>query len=258
MDERMAVLNARIDELKAKIAKDRAAHQYGAELYESRYANDPRYRAGMIDYILSGDRGGLDSFASTIQAHQQMEANKELMAAQKVKEEQDRKDEWQKNYQLASADYDYAASAFRNDPNDPLKKAAFVKAATNMDYWGNKMGYAKAGSELPQEVPAEGPTQAQQGKITQAAIDDPEWTNESKAKALEENEKIVDPGEKAEHARKIKARGETKEEIDARRKAKLATAKSDYNKLGILDRINYEKEHPEFNYANGSITGYKK
>lgn len=166
MDERMTVLNARIDELKAKIAKDRAAHQYGAELYESRYANDPRYRAGMIDYILSGDRGGLDSFASTIQAHQQMEANKELMAAQKVKEEQDRRDEWQKNYQLAAADYDYAASQYADDRPNKLKEAAFNKAATNMNYWGGKLGYPAVGTELPEvEAPVSPYSGLTQGQL---------------------------------------------------------------------------------------------
>lgn len=83
MDDRMAYLNSRIEELKSQIAADKAAHEYGAELYRSRYANDPRYRAGMIEYILSGDRSGLDSFASTIQAAQQRDLMERQMQAAK-------------------------------------------------------------------------------------------------------------------------------------------------------------------------------
>lgn len=83
MDDRMAYLNSRIDELKAQIAADKAAHEYGAELYRSRYENDPRYRAGMIDYILSGDRGGLDSFAATLQSAQQRDLMERQMNAAK-------------------------------------------------------------------------------------------------------------------------------------------------------------------------------
>jgi uncharacterized protein YdcH (DUF465 family) len=89
MDDRMAYLNSRIEELKSQIAADKAAHEYGAELYRSRYANDPRYRAGMIEYILSGDRGGLDSFAATLQNYQSMKANRDLMERQMKQSQQD-------------------------------------------------------------------------------------------------------------------------------------------------------------------------
>lgn len=89
MDDRMTYLNARIDELKAQIAADKAAHEYGAELYESRYRNDPRYRAGIIDYILTGDRGGMDSFAATIQNYQSMKANRDMMERQLQQNQQD-------------------------------------------------------------------------------------------------------------------------------------------------------------------------
>ena len=230
MDERMTVLNARIDELKAKIAKDRAAHQYGAELYESRYANDPRYRAGMIDYILSGDRGGLDSFASTIQAYQQMEANKELMAAQKLKEEEDRRDEWQKNYQLAAADYDYAASQYANDRPNKLKEAAFKKAVTNVNHWGSKLGYERVADEL--EAPAapvspyDGFTQDEIETLIKANLGYKDRTDEHDTK-FEEYLKHLTDKSKAETYRSQRSKLDDTVEGKERTKAKKAKEVAD-------------------------------
>lgn len=236
--DRMEFLNTRIDELKAQIAKDKLAHSFGQELYNSRYGNDPRYNTAMLEYILSGDRSGIDAYAGTVQAHEQMLANQKLMQAQQQQETAYKLDEYQKNYQLAAADYDYAASELMNDPTNKQKQSAFKKATTNMNYWGDKLGYEPADGTIV--ATAEGPTQAQQEMITGAATEEPEWTDEAKAKAQAEAAALTDEGKKAKALTDIEKRGKTKEEKKAdadAAKAKIAKEIDDAIASGNKDKL---------------------
>ena len=158
-----------------------------------------------------------------------------LQQAQQLEQKGYKEDEWQKNYELASAEYNEALSDWLGDQNEPRKKARLSKAATNMNYWGGKRGYAQANPfEVQSEVPANTPvstgdvTQTQQGQITNAAIDNPEWTDEAKKKAEDEADKITDRGKRAEAMTAIAKRGKTKETLakeKAARKSKWEAGK---------------------------------
>lgn len=163
-----------------------------------------------------------------------------LQKAQQLEQKGYKEDEWQRNYELANAEYDAAMADWAMDKNDPIKKARLAKAATNMNYWGGKRGYAQTNPfEVQSEVPANTPvstgdvTQTQQGQIVKAATDDPEWTDAAKANAEAEAGKITDPGKRAEAETAIKKRGKTKEEIAT----SISTAINDAIKTGNRDKL---------------------
>lgn len=267
--DRMEFLNTRIDELKAQIAKDKLAHSFGQELYNSRYGNDPRYNTAMLEYILSGDRSGIDAYAGTVQAHQQMEANKALMEAQQKQEAAYKQDEYQKNYNLAAADYDYAYGEWAKDKKDAGKIRALKNARTNANYWGGQLGYDLIPDETqetapvtpePQPVPQEPIPQTQSEIIAsaKAILGKKEFTDEDKAKLNELKGQITDAGVLAEIDAAISNKGKTSEQKKAASDAKLKSAKEAYSKMKVLERIQYEQDHPEFEYSAGKIKGYKK
>lgn len=194
-----------------------------------------------------------------------------LQQAQQLEQKGYKEDEWQRNYELASAEYDAAMADWAMDKNDPVKKARLSKAATNMNYWGGKRGYAQANPfEVQSEVPANTPvstgdvTQTQQGQIVKAATEDPEWTDAAKAKSLEEAGKITDPGKQAEAMTTIAKRGPTKEQKKAANDAFIAQLNKDtegeYTYSGVRQKINeLNSKYPKYNFtlkkgANGKYT----
>lgn len=238
--DRLDYVNARIEELQQRIAKNKLAAGAAQELYNKRFRSDPRYNTSMLEYILSGDRSGFDTIAGSLAQYDQMENARNMAIAQRQEQESYNKDEWQKNYQLASAEYDAAATAAAADPNDPVKGAALKKAAVNMNYWGNKLGYSPAEEMVAVEpaVPA-GPTQTQQVQIAEAAAEEPEWTNEAKAAAEAEAAAITDPGVRKQKETDIKKRGKTKEE-------KQEAAEEHKRKVkAIIDNWNPKDPPPE-------------
>ena len=194
-----------------------------------------------------------------------------LQQAQQLEQKGYKEDEWQRNYELASAEYDAAMADWVMDKNDPVKKARLSKAATNMNYWGGKRGYAQTNPfEVQSEVPANTPvstgdvTQTQQGQITNAAIDNPEWTDATKQLAEAEADKITDPGKKAEAMTAIAKRGPTKEQKKAANDAFNAQLNKDtegeYTYSGVRQKINeLNSKYPKYNFtlkkgANGKYT----
>lgn len=194
-----------------------------------------------------------------------------LQQAQQLEQKGYKEDEWQRNYELASAEYDAAMADWVMDKNDPVKKARLSKAATNMNYWGGKRGYSQTNPfEVQSEVPANTPvstgnvTQTQQGQIVKAATDDPTWTDATKKQAIEEAGKITDPGKQAEAMTAISKRGPTKEEKKAANDAFIAKLNKDtegeYTYSGVRQKINeLNSKYPKYNFtlkkgANGKYT----
>lgn len=253
----MDQLNAEIAELEKKVAEQHKARS--RQLSEMKA--DPRWEMASLQFILNGDRSGMDVISQSVQAKEQMRQNEALQKAMKQYEQDAKTEEWTMNYNKALHLYDAKRKLI--DPADPNSVAEFNRTADEVNFFGNKLGKepVKYWGEKTQDSNVEntGVTFEQQEDIAQAAVDTfkKEPTADNKAKADAEISKVKDQGKSATLTASMTGI-KTKEQTDARKKAKLANAKTEYNKLGILDRINYEKEHPEYNFANGSITGYKK
>ena len=75
--DRLTQVNQEIEELEAKIAADRASRERGHELYSGRYKNNPMYKLALFDYVINGDRTGLDNFDKNERAITEAEANRQ-------------------------------------------------------------------------------------------------------------------------------------------------------------------------------------
>lgn len=253
---RMDQLNTEIADLEKKVAEQRASRS--RQLSDMKA--DPRWNIASLQFILNGDRSGMDAITSSVQAREQMRHNEELQKAMKQYEQDAKTEEWTMNYNKALHLYDAKRKLI--DPADPNSVAEFNRTADEVNFFGNKLGKepvkywgvkTQDSNDKNTDV-----TYGQQEEIAKAAADTfkKEPTADNKAKAVTEISKVKDQGKQATLTASI-AGEKTKEEKKKASDDKLATAKVEYNKLGILDRINYEKEHPEYKYDNGSIIGYK-
>lgn len=230
-----------IEEIKADIAKVQS------EIAQRKTYSQPQTRVGWATYMIDNDRGMLDKYADAERAYnnmlmqqehakamqqEQIDNAKELAALQRQEQSVYNADEWQKNYELASAEYDAALADYTVDQNDPLKKARLRKAATNMNYWGAKRGYEAINPfDLVKEADDYAATQAQQEQIADSLTSRKNWDNATKKKAKEEAAKLTDPGKRAAALNEIAKRGKTKEELakeKAARKSKFDSYKAMY------------------------------
>lgn len=137
-------VNARIATLEQKIAEKKAM--------DARY-NRP---ASTFDYIISGDRTGLDRIA-------QQQMAEELNRQNKVIENAARQDEYVKNRNKAAATYQYAEEALNTanksgDLNSIAKAERDLELAKeDFDYWNNKTDN-KLGITPKQPTPSPTPT----------------------------------------------------------------------------------------------------
>lgn len=142
-------VNARIATLEQKIAEKKAM---GA-----RY-NQP---ASTFDYIISGDRTGLDRIA-------QQRMAEELNRQNKVIENEARQDEYVKNRNKAAATYQYAEEALdaankSGDLNSIAKAQRDLKLAEeDFNYWNNKTDNKL---EITPKQPTPQPTPTEEPKM---------------------------------------------------------------------------------------------
>lgn len=258
---RLNFINGRIDELKTKISQ--------------KSPKKPMSGAGWASYVALGDNSILNQEFAKEQAalnrkfqEEQNELNRQNVLAlrqqQKAEQDEYNKDEWMKQRSLAGNKLTYAKAALLADKsNDPLVRAGLQRDVDNaqeeFDYWNKRVGLDTKPEVAPAPAPVvSGPTAKEESDIISSLIDVPEWTDEAKKKAEEENEKETDLGKKAKNATAIAKRGKTKEEVAAERKTKLANANKEFKALkSRLDRDSYLDEHPEFTAVNGELK-YKK
>ena len=115
---------------------------------------DPRFDMATLNYILTGDRSGYDVIAQTAMQKKQMENAQELARAQKLAEEEYKKDELQKNLRLADADFFAAQTALQKDPNNAVLLANFNRAKANREYAEQRVG-----RQIPEAIPAAQPAE---------------------------------------------------------------------------------------------------
>lgn len=218
---------------------------------------DPRFDMATLNYILTGDRSGYDAIAQTAMQRKQMENAQELARAQKLAEEEYKKDELQKNLRLADADFFAAQTALQKDPNNAVLLANFNRAKANREYAEQRVGrqIPAAQPAVPAEVPAEQP--AAQPVLTNqeltANIEEilkGEHTNDSANKAKALIGQIADPALQEQYNQKLVNRGKTKEQKaadEAARKLKLEKELKEANilfqKTKKFDTTKYEIKH---------------
>ena len=217
---------------------------------------DPRFDMATLNYILTGDRSGYDVIAQTAMQKKQMENAQELARAQKLAEEEYKKDELQKNLRLADADFFAAQTALQKDPNNALLLANFNRAKANREYAEQRVG-----RQIPEAVPAAQPA-AQPAEVAEPAapvmtnqeltanieeILKGEHTNDSAAKANELIGQLGDPALQEQYKQKMINRGKTKEQKAADAEARkiqaakeLKEANTVYKNTGKYDITKYD------------------
>lgn len=213
---------------------------------------DPRFDMATLNYILTGDRSGYDVIAQTAMQKKQMENAQELARAQKLAEEEYKKDELQKNLRLADADFFAAQTALQKDPNNAVLLANFNRAKANREYAEQRVG-----RQIPEAIPAAQPAEVAEpaapvmtNQELTANIEEilkGEHTNESAAKVKELIGQLGDPALQDQYNQKLINRGKTKEQKAADAEARkiqaakeLKEANTVYKNTGKYDITKYD------------------
>lgn len=248
----MEQLNAEIAELEKKVAEQHKARS--RQLSEMKA--DPRWEMASLQFILNGDRSGMDAISQSVQAKEQMRQNEELQKAMKQYEQDAKTEEWTMNYNKALHLYDAKRKLI--DPADPNSVAEFNRTADEVNFFGNKLGKepVKYWGEKTQDGDAKntGVTFGQQEEIAKAAVDTfkKEPTADNKAKAVAEISKVKDQGKSATLTASIVGE-KTKEEKKKASDDKLAAANKAYASMNIAERRAYLNAHSEFIVVNGKL-----
>ena len=142
--DRLTQVNQEIEELEAKIAADRASRERGHELYSGRYKNNPMYKLALFDYVINGDRTGLDNFDKNERAITEAEANRQnaiaLAQMNKAAIAQSEKGKLIEKKDMLQADIDAIDELLKKSPNnvDLLTKRA--KSVAQMKTVNQQLG----------------------------------------------------------------------------------------------------------------------
>ena len=135
---------AEIDADIAEVQKRIAARNEGTP-----QRNSPEYRAARFDYIVDGDRSGLDSYQNALNAAIQnklsRDAQERMLKEGKAQADEENMDQWQKDYTFAKS---AQAEAYANPKSTPRERE---NADANVRYYeavGAKKGYMKKYSEM--------------------------------------------------------------------------------------------------------------
>ena len=146
---KVAQNNQRIKELEAIIAQKKLD-----EINFSKYRNNPLYKAAKFDYVVNGDRSGLDQFLADERAREQMLSAEKIagMNMNKSKSYADSQDE--DKLEMALLNADQAKRNLANDPgNDTLQEMA-ERTELTYNQIAKRMG-RKSYKELQEEKNAE-------------------------------------------------------------------------------------------------------
>lgn len=198
---------------------------------------DPRFDMATLNYILTGDRSGYDVIAQTAMQKKQMENAQELARAQKLAEEEYKKDELQKNLRLADADFFAAQTALQKDPNNAVLLANFNRAKANREYAEQRVG-----RQIPEAIPAAQPAAEPAAPVmsNQELVSNieeilkGEHTDASAAKVKELIGQLGDPALKDQYNQKLINRGKTKEQKAADAEARKIKLEKELKEANIL------------------------
>ena len=232
----IAEIDADIAEVQKRIADRNAGNPQ---------RNSPEYRAARFDYIVEGDRTGLDAYQNALNAAIQNKLSREsaekMAQAGKEQADEEAMDQWQKEYSFAKS----AKEEIYNNPASTQKQKDDADA--NVRYYesvGKRKGYLdkyKAMTAAPVEAAAVVETQKQdapketfkqlmaRGQTLETDEDIDAWTDD--VKKYTGNDAVV--GEayegiaKAQEKKKSNAEGRWNEYNS---RVKAALSEKDYNK----------------------------
>lgn len=151
--DRLTQVNQEIEELEAKIANDRASRERGHELYSGRYKNNPMYNLALFDYIINGDRSGLDNFDRNERAITEAEANRQnaiaLAQMNRAAMKQSELGKLIEKKDTVQADIDAIDEMLRKRPNDVNLLRQRAKSVAQMNSVNEQLGIKNEIEEDP-------------------------------------------------------------------------------------------------------------
>lgn len=235
--------------------------------------NSPEYRAARFDYIVDGDRTGLDAYQnalnSAIQNKLSRESQENMLKAGKAQADEEAMDQWQKDYTFAKS---AQAEAYANPKSTPRERE---NADANVRYHeavGAKKGYMKKYAEMTkapegepkQETPAPKKTWGQTRAGAHTAAYSKNSTKEDVETALKEVNEYSDNDYVAQEAAEARtALNNRGEEI---RGTEWKTYKNDVDsaiKAGdrkraqeLLDKIGDYGEHDDLTPVKDKLNAF--
>ncbi len=250
--DRMKELDTQIAELKQKIAQKKASS------LQSKYdrMNDPDYRLARYDYIVSGDRSGLDRISEAERAYKNMLANqayaKELAEEQRKESQLYQMDDNMKSRANAAIKAQYADSEYKRALNsgdtDAINLATQNRDLANAElaYWNKRVGFTQETKTDNEEV-------KQVDDIRKSIAETIAKTSNKTAKNSTQDElaSYIKSLNDFNSSEAIKERERLKAELEARKKADAYSAniKADiasFKKTGMLSdnlkKVGYKSE----------------
>lgn len=256
---------AEIDADIAEVQKRIAARNEGTPL-----RNSPEYRAARFDYIVDGDRSGLDAYQNAlnlaIQNKLSRDAQERMLKEGKQQADDEQMDQWQKDYTFAKS---AQAEAYANPKATTRERE---NADANVRYYeavGTKKGYMKKYSDMTKapegepkpEAPAPKKTWGQTRASAHTAAYSKNSTKEDVETALKEVNEYSDNDyvqqEAAEARTALNNRGEEIREGDwtkFKNKVKAAKDKKDKEALqSLLDGSKEFEDRTDYDTVKGDI-----
>lgn len=234
MARSLAEIDADIAEVQARLAKRNEGIPQ---------RSNPEYRAARFDYIVEGDRSGLDAYQNALNAAIQnklsRESSERMLKAGKEQANEEAMDQWQKDYSFAKS----AQSEIYNNPASTQKQKDDADATVRYyESVGNRKGYlskyktmtaapaAPAATETPKEAQKETFKQLMgRGQTLEKDEDIDAWIED--VKKYTGNDAVV--GEAYEgigKAQEKKKANETGRWNEYNSRVKAALGEKDYNK----------------------------
>ena len=235
-------INEQIAKLMQEKAEDQALAHYVAPRASSRF-----------DYIVNGDRSGLDKFDASEQAYATMlakqrmaddeayrqrmfnELSKEADRLNAVKiaklnkdsELEAKKDEYIRGRNKAASVLNYAQQALSQDPNNiQLQKEAQL-AKEDFDYYDRKLGGKGYDNiKVPPAEQSNGLDNKQVDGIVKAIVEKKSYTNDDRNRLIVFKDYVTDPVLKEQIDTILSKKGATKEDKDAVKATRESFAKN--------------------------------
>lgn len=209
---RLSEIDAEIARLKQRIAEKRAS---------DRFYNKP---ASKFDYIISGDRSGLDRIAQQKMAEEQNKLQRDLTEKlsknQKSEQEQYKRNEIANKYQLALTDFELAQQQV--DLQKPETLARLKRAAQLANYYGTQLNFDNVSGEATEDAPSIKVNKAVAKVKALKRINTKDWTDAQKQDYVDTMALIPDEDErKADLIVDLKNMPSTTEEKERARHAVL-------------------------------------
>lgn len=255
----VAEIDKDIAEVKARMAS------------ENPQRTSPEYRAARFDYIVNGDRSGLDAYQTSLQAaiqnKLQRESSEKMMQVQQGMADDDQRYQWRKDYALAQN----ALREVNGNPKSSEKDKADAKAYVDFyEDYGAKKGWMQKPVSAPvtvQAAPAATPAVAETvpadwqnvSAKAQGVIDTDTSTSEDIEAAINSLKPFAGNTHVAEDLAKLNSGLENKRNAIETTKAwekaqEKANSEIDRNGVKIADLKSQKKEIEKFKDQKGYDT----